>query len=73
MATKATTTKYEIGLDEIKNLLIKELIGDLPAGQSDITVKYNLVTKQYTGKYADPRDDNSYQEVGSVTVEVKST
>lgn len=68
MAIKATTTKYEIDLNEIKAMLVREL----KLSEGEISVKYNLVTKQYTGRYADPRDDNSYQEVGSVTVEVKS-
>lgn len=72
MAIKATTTKYEIDLEEIRKMLIKEL--NLPTGdtRAQISIKYNLVTKYNTGRYADPRDDNSYQEVGSVTVEVKS-
>jgi hypothetical protein len=70
MKTKVTSTKYEIDLEEIKAMITREL--DLAPSDGEITVKFNLVTKQYSGRYADPRDDNSYQEVGSVTVEVKS-
>jgi len=76
MAIKAATTiKYELDLEEIKQMLVRELnLEQHPAAPfvGEVTVRYNLITKQYTGAYADPRDNNSYQEVGSVTVTVES-
>lgn len=68
MTIKTTTTKYEIDLEEIKTMLIREL----NLVNKNVTVKYNLATKFHTGGYVDPRDDNSYQEVSNITVEVKS-
>lgn len=69
MPIKAKTTKYEFDLNEIKNILIKEL-GLSP--DDKITIEYELETKHSTGQYADFRDDNSYKECCGVTVTVKS-
>lgn len=59
-----TKTTYEFDLDEVKAMFAKNL--KVPV--NEITVEYTLGTKEYTGRYADPRDDNSYKVVTGIKV-----
>lgn len=61
---KTVKVTYDIPLQ-----LIKELLADhLDERAENIEVEYILETKNDTGLYADPRDNNSYQVVSGIKV-----